>query len=364
MEIVGDIMQCLLRPVKKTDSTLLYEWRNDSLVRKNSFNGNEINSEDHQNWLDDTLNNPDIFFFIMESAAEQIGQVRLNRTDNLCVVSYSIAEKYRVQGYGKLILQLAENQCVVDNIADCLAGYVKKSNIASQIIFRSLGYSETDEGDFYRYFKAELNYTDLSKYDKNLKAGGGVLLTNNKNSLPLYTWLIQRANAAVYSEKISVSMMREINPSLVISYNYNYIIKPDVIAFLNNKIINLHISLLPWNRGTSPNFWSFIEDTPKGVTIHQIDSGLDTGAIIVQKQIFFDENVETLASSYQKLQDEIQELFKNNFYKIINQNYSAEPSNEKGSFHRAADIQRLIGGTPPYHVKIRELKSWISGRCP
>ena len=182
--------------------------------------------------------------------------------------------------------------------------------------------------------------------------------------MPLYNWLVQRANAAIYSEKISVSMIREINPSLVISYNYNYIVKPDVISFLQNKIINLHISLLPWNRGTSPNFWSFIDDTPKGVTIHQIDSGLDTGAIIVQKQMFFDEHVETLASSYQKLQDEIQELFKNNFDKILNRNYVAEHSNEEGSFHRAADMQKLIGGTPPYHVKISELKSWISGRCP
>ena len=166
-------MQCVLRPVKKSDAILLYEWRNDSLVRKNSFNSDELIFEDHQNWLYDTLNNPDIFFFIMENGADKIGQIRLNRNDNVCVVSYSIAEKYRAQGYGKLILQLAENQCVSNNIVDSLVGYVKKSNVASQIIFRSLGYSETDEGDFYRYFKAELNYTDISKSEENMKQGGG-----------------------------------------------------------------------------------------------------------------------------------------------------------------------------------------------
>ena len=159
-------------------------------------------------------------------------------------------------------------------------------------------------------------------------------------------------------------MMRKLKPSLVISYNYNYIIKPDVIALLPDKIINLHISLLPWNRGASPNFWSFIDDTPKGVTIHQIDSGLDTGAIIVQKQMFFDENKETLASSYQKLQDAIQELFKNNFDNIFNRKYTVEFTKEKGTLHRTADIKKLIGGAPPYNIKISELKSWINGRCP
>ena len=189
-----------------------------------------------------------------------------------------------------------------------------------------------------------------------------ILLTNNRNSLPLYNWLIKRTNTTIYSEKISVPIIHKINPDLVVSYNYNYIVKPDVIALLPKKIVNLHISLLPWNRGTSPNFWSFIDDTPKGVTIHQIDSGLDTGAVIVQKQMFFDENIETLASSYQKLQDEIQELFKINFDKIFNKTYKAEPSKEKGSFHRASDIQKLIGGFPPYHIKISELKSWINGR--
>ena len=41
-------MQCELCPVKESDVTLLYEWRNDSLVRKNSFNSDEIKFEDHK----------------------------------------------------------------------------------------------------------------------------------------------------------------------------------------------------------------------------------------------------------------------------------------------------------------------------
>jgi len=76
---------------------------------------------------------------------------------------------------------------------------------------------------------------------------------------------------------------------------------------LGNRAINLHPSLLPWNRGAHSNFWSFLEDTPKGVTIHIIDEGIDTGDILLQKKIKFDQSKETLRSSYGRLQQELQQ---------------------------------------------------------
>lgn len=90
---------------------------------------------------------------------------------------------------------------------------------------------------------------------------------------------------------------------------------------MQGQIFNLHISLLPYNRGASPNFFSFIENTPKGVTIHQIDEGLDTGPILAQKELFFDESKETFASGYEKLILEIQMLFKENWSSISDKNY-------------------------------------------
>lgn len=90
---------------------------------------------------------------------------------------------------------------------------------------------------------------------------------------------------------------------------------------MQGQIFNLHISLLPYNREASPNFFSFIENTSKGVTIHQIDEGLDTGPILAQKELFFDESKETFASSYEKLILEIQMLFKENWSSISDKNY-------------------------------------------
>jgi len=86
---------------------------------------------------------------------------------------------------------------------------------------------------------------------------------------------------------------------------------------MKRKIVNLHISLLPWNRGADPNLWSFLKDTPKGITIHYIDSGVDTGDILLQKEFDFNLEEDTLKTTYDFLNKEIIRLFKNNYKKIF-----------------------------------------------
>ena len=46
--------------------------------------------------------------------------------------------------------------------------------------------------------------------------------------------------------------------------------------------------------GEKSNFWPIIEKTPAGVSLHYIDSGIDTGKIISQKKVFV-EPVDTKA---------------------------------------------------------------------
>ncbi|CAK0761940.1 hypothetical protein CCP3SC5AM1_20062 [Gammaproteobacteria bacterium] len=107
------------------------------------------------------------------------------------------------------------------------------------------------------------------------------------------------------------------------------------------KAVNLHNSYLPWNRGADPNFWSFIEDSPKGVTIHYLDEGLDTGDIIIQKEVTFKSDNETLATTYEKLQSAIQELFKCHWEKIKTGDCDSRKQKGKGSFHKLKDKECL-----------------------
>lgn len=134
---------------------------------------------------------------------------------------------------------------------------------------------------------------------------------------PLYHWLRENGETVhQYSDKISKNFILDHKIDFLISYGYRHIIKKDVLDLLPSRAINLHISYLPWNRGADPNLWSFIYDTPKGVTIHYIDEGLDTGDIIYQKVVHFDCAEDTLATSYQKLQLAIQQLFFENWTSI------------------------------------------------
>ncbi|QGU95075.1 formyl transferase [Clostridium bovifaecis] len=188
-----------------------------------------------------------------------------------------------------------------------------------------------------------------------------LFLTNNRISHGLYNWLREKGeDVLIFEEKLELDKVKEINPDFIISYNYRYIVKKDIIHFMNNRIINLHISLLPWNRGAHPNVWAFLEETPKGVTIHVLDEGLDTGDILYQKQVYFDEHEETLASSYEKLHSEIQKLFTENWENIKDWNISPISQPQNGTKHFAKEFENVsekLGLNNDWNINIIKLKN-------
>lgn len=168
-----------------------------------------------------------------------------------------------------------------------------------------------------------------------------LFLTCNENSMNLYEWLRQREKVEIITNKLTIDMVKECKPDFIISYNYSYLITADIIEYMKGAIFNLHISYLPWNRGASPNLWSFLDNTPKGVTIHQIDKGLDTGKILFQKQCYFDETKETFASTYTYLHEQITELFKENWEKIKTGTYVLMEQEKGGSYHNIKELEKL-----------------------
>lgn len=168
-----------------------------------------------------------------------------------------------------------------------------------------------------------------------------IFLTNNSNADGLYNWLKDRCTIEMHNEKLTLEFVKALSPDIIISYNYNYMISGEIIDYMNNNIINLHISYLPWNRGFSPNIWSFIDNSPKGITIHQIDAGLDKGKIIFQKECYFSPEKETFITTYDKLNNEIVELFKENWEAIKRGNYTLYEAQGRGSYHSAQDLENL-----------------------
>jgi folate-dependent phosphoribosylglycinamide formyltransferase PurN len=145
------------------------------------------------------------------------------------------------------------------------------------------------------------------------------------------------------NKKIKLKDLNNIN--LIISFGYRHKIQEEILKKKKNTI-NLHISYLPYNKGAHPNFWSFAENTPSGVSIHKIDNGIDTGNIIYQKIIDFELNKNkkklTFKKTFDTLISEIENLFIVNIKNIINNEYEEFKQVGTGSFHHSKDLPRFL----------------------
>lgn len=137
----------------------------------------------------------------------------------------------------------------------------------------------------------------------------------------------------LYNEPINLEILIKLEIDYIICFGYKYIICKDVINHLPNRIFNLHISYLPFNKGYYPNLWSHIEKTPSGVSIHQIDEGIDTGKIHFRKKVEIEIQTNTLETSYLTLIQEIEKLFSDNWGLIRSGASRGFIPKEKGSYH-------------------------------
>ena len=171
---------------------------------------------------------------------------------------------------------------------------------------------------------------------------------------PIVDWLRRDNDVVLWTDPLTPDQVKGYD--WVISYGYRHIIGKDVLNTLPNRFVNLHISYLPWNRGADPNLWSWVDDTPKGVSIHLMDAGLDTGPILAQAMCDFrDPQQETLGTSYEGLQKAMVALFKEAWSFIAPGNVVAKPQTGKGTYHRLADRPMLAKGWDTPVLELRKL---------
>lgn len=63
------------------------------------------------------------------------------------------------------------------------------------------------------------------------------------------------------------------------------IIKPSILEVPRRATVNAHPGLLPWLRGSASVGWALYKDMKQGATAHFIDPGIDTGDIIVRREL-------------------------------------------------------------------------------
>lgn len=174
-----------------------------------------------------------------------------------------------------------------------------------------------------------------------------MFLGYNLNQTKIITFLVDLGYEVFHSNEVLESID---GFDLIVSFGYRHIIdgnklNPDM------NIVNIHLSYLPWNKGSHPNFWAHWDGTPSGVTIHKIDGGIDTGNIIFQKITKFEKDENTFALTYERLFKDAEEVFINNFQSLLEKRYIEFKQRNAGSFHKVSDLPKDFSG---WHTPILE----------
>jgi methionyl-tRNA formyltransferase len=166
----------------------------------------------------------------------------------------------------------------------------------------------------------------------------------------------QIGEPAVFSE------IQSLRPEIGVSVLFDYILEPDFLGLFPKGVINLHPSYLPYNRGQYPNVWSIVDNTPAGVTLHFLDSGIDTGDIISRKQVPV-EMVDTGESLYRKLECAGVALFKEAWpdMRCGRLRLISNKKNE-GTYHATKDVDAIDAIDLDRSYTARELINMIRAR--
>jgi methionyl-tRNA formyltransferase len=131
-------------------------------------------------------------------------------------------------------------------------------------------------------------------------------------------------------------VLSRISPDLLVSAGYPYLLNEQVLS-ISNYNINIHPTLLPKYRGAATTWYILANgDQQGGVTIHFIDSGMDTGNILCQ-EAFPLSPFDTLKSYMRKaaeaeirlIKQALQLLDKNDFVGILQDEDQSSTYNEK-----------------------------------
>jgi methionyl-tRNA formyltransferase len=147
-----------------------------------------------------------------------------------------------------------------------------------------------------------------------------------------------------------------------ISVYFGYLLTGEFLRTFANGVINLHPSLLPYNRGAYPNVWPIIEGTPAGVSLHFIDEGVDTGDIIAQCEVPL-RLTDTGESLHRRLEDEAVKLFTEAWPCIAAGRAPRVPQcSQSGTFRRTRDVAGIDAIDPDRLYRAQDLIDLIRAR--
>lgn len=161
----------------------------------------------------------------------------------------------------------------------------------------------------------------------------------------------------------NVEFLRKYDADIFVVAAFGQILPKSILDMPKHGCINVHASLLPKYRGAAPIQWAVINGDPiTGVTIQQMDIGVDTGDIIVTKELAISDD-ETGGGLFDKLAVVGAEACLEAMEQIANGTATRTPQNHEEATHvsmiskefgiidwnkSAVEIERLIRGLNPW----------------
>lgn len=159
----------------------------------------------------------------------------------------------------------------------------------------------------------------------------------------------------------ALEIIKELNPDLIIVVAYGKILPTDILEFPKYGCINVHASLLPKYRGAAPIQWAVLNDDKEtGITIMQMNEGLDTGDILLTEKTAIGED-ETSEELFNRLSVIGSELMLKAVYNIDELTPEPQPEGDFGYASMISKSMSPVNWSEPaskVHAHIRGMYSW------
>ena len=144
------------RKAEFKDSKIIFEWRNDELTRKMSHTTDIVDWDGHSAWFASSLENKNRLLLLCENKndSKKIAVVRFDVNSMRALMSINLSPDIRGKGISK--------QCLSESIENfknefpqvvALDAEIKLENIASQRVFKSIGFVNVRDDTNTLYFE-------------------------------------------------------------------------------------------------------------------------------------------------------------------------------------------------------------------
>lgn len=159
-----------------------------------------------------------------------------------------------------------------------------------------------------------------------------------------------------------IEKVRAINPDVICVVAYGKILPKEILEIPSKGCINVHGSLLPKYRGAAPIQWAVINgDKTTGITTMYMNEGMDTGDMILKKEVEIGED-ETTGELWNRLSEIGGELLVETLEKL--QNGTAPRTKQEGEFTLAPMLNKDMAKINWEEQTAQQIKNLVRGLNP